>query len=207
MVPPSVAQSRSEEDTRKAEQGALQVCFLELRIQRLAEILSQVIADTKGRIEKKQAQTYEELQAEQEEAEAELAPEDEEDEDEFVYNPLKLPLGWDGKPIPYWLYKLHGLNQEFKCEICGNMSYWGRRAFEKHFKEWRHQNGMRSLGIPNNKNFYEVTKIDDALALWKNIQDKAKGGFHAEVDEEFEDGAGNVYNRKTYEDLKRQGLI
>jgi hypothetical protein len=19
------------------------------------------------------------------------------------------PVGWDGKPIPYWLYKLHGL--------------------------------------------------------------------------------------------------
>ena len=30
-----------------------------------------------------------------------------EDEDK-IYNPLKLPLGWDGKPIPYWLYKLHG---------------------------------------------------------------------------------------------------
>jgi splicing factor 3A subunit 3 len=56
------------------------------------------------------------------------------DEDEFIYNPLKLPLGWDGKPIPYWLYKLHGLNQEFKCEICGNYSYWGRRAYEKHFQ-------------------------------------------------------------------------
>ena len=56
----------------------------------------------------------------------ELVPEDEEDEDEYIYNPLKLPLGWDGKPIPYWLYKLHGLNQEFKCEICGNCSYWGR---------------------------------------------------------------------------------
>lgn len=46
-------------------------------------------------------------------------PEDSDEEDEFVYNPLKLPLGWDGKPIPYWLYKLHGLNMEFKCEICG----------------------------------------------------------------------------------------
>ena len=33
------------------------------------------------------------------------------DEEEAVYNPLKLPLGFDGKPIPYWLYKLHGLNQ------------------------------------------------------------------------------------------------
>jgi len=68
-------------------------------------------------------------QAEQEEAGEEAAPaadEGSEDEDEFIYNPLKLPLGWDGKPIPYWLYKLHGLNQEFKCEICGNFSYWGR---------------------------------------------------------------------------------
>lgn len=33
------------------------------------------------------------------------------DEDGEIYNPLKLPIGWDGKPIPYWLYKLHGLGQ------------------------------------------------------------------------------------------------
>lgn len=50
------------------------------------------------------------------------AAEESDEEDEFVYNPLKLPLGWDGKPIPYWLYKLHGLNLEFKCEICGEWS-------------------------------------------------------------------------------------
>ena len=152
--------------------------------------------------------------------------EDSDEEDEYVYNPLKLPLGWDGKPIPYWLYKLHGLNLEFKCEICGGArwaaqraghaqrawagaawargrtrrqamgsmpgwvmatwpapapreallfhhpkpkarhactsqrpppfspctrSYWGRRAFERHFREWRHENGRRALGIPNSK--------------------------------------------------------
>jgi hypothetical protein len=39
------------------------------------------------------------------------AEQDDEDENEPIYNPLKLPLGFDGKPIPYWLYKLHGLNQ------------------------------------------------------------------------------------------------
>ena len=50
--------------------------------------------------------------------------------------------------------------QEFKCEICGNYSYWGRRAFERHFKEWRHQHGMRCLGIPNTKNFNEITSIE-----------------------------------------------
>lgn len=33
------------------------------------------------------------------------------DEEQQIYNPLKLPMGWDGKPIPYWLYKLHGLGQ------------------------------------------------------------------------------------------------
>lgn len=33
------------------------------------------------------------------------------DEDGPIYNPLNLPLGWDGKPIPYWLYKLHGLGK------------------------------------------------------------------------------------------------
>ena len=60
--------------------------------------------------------------------------------------------------------------QEFKCEICGGESYWGRRAFERHFKEWKHQNGMRALGIPNNKNFFEVTQIKDALELWTSIQ-------------------------------------
>ena len=66
-------------------------------------------------------QTYEEMLAELEEAEGDAAVDgDDEEEEEYVYNPLKLPLGWDGKPIPYWLYKLHGLNQEFKCEICGN---------------------------------------------------------------------------------------
>jgi hypothetical protein len=33
------------------------------------------------------------------------------DDEQQIYNPLKLPMGWDGKPIPYWLYKLHGLGQ------------------------------------------------------------------------------------------------
>lgn len=53
------------------------------------------------------------------------APEDEEEE-ERIYNPLKLPLGWDGKPIPYWLYKLHGLGVEYRCEICSDHVYMGR---------------------------------------------------------------------------------
>lgn len=51
------------------------------------------------------------LQAELEEQEQVVEEEGSDEEEEYIYNPLKLPLGWDGKPIPYWLYKLHGLNQ------------------------------------------------------------------------------------------------
>ena len=29
---------------------------------------------------------------------------------------------------------------------------------------------MRALGIPNNKNFFEITKMKDATELWENIQ-------------------------------------
>jgi len=54
----------------------------------------------------------------------EEAPSDSDDEDEFVYNPLKLPLGYDGKPIPYWLYKLHGLNQVRFSGCCMPLT-WG----------------------------------------------------------------------------------
>ena len=38
-----------------------------------------------------------------------------------------------GKPIPYWLYKLHGLNISYNCEICGNFTYKGPKAFQRHF--------------------------------------------------------------------------
>ena len=55
---------------------------------------------------------------------------EEEEEEERIYNPLKLPLGWDGKPIPYWLYKLHGLGVEYRCEICSDHVYMGRCVFE-----------------------------------------------------------------------------
>jgi splicing factor 3A subunit 3 len=109
------------------------------------------------------------------------APEDEPEEEERIYNPLKLPLGWDGKPIPYWLYKLHGLGVEYRCEICSDFVYMGRKNFERHFQvcvhltvtteetdafsqESRHAFGMRALGLPNTKHFHEITKIEDALA-------------------------------------------
>eukprot|EP00249_Psilotum_nudum_P015382 c25297_g1_i3 orf=216-1733(+) len=196
------SQKRTE-DLRALKEVALS----EVKIQRLCELLQEAIEETKAHVEKKQALTYEEMEAEREEEEVQAESESDE-EDQQMYNPLKLPMGWDGKPIPYWLYKLHGLGQEFKCEICGNYSYWGRRAFERHFKEWRHQHGMRCLGIPNTKNFHEITFIKDAKALWEKIQERQGGNkWQPDLEEEYEDRDGNVYNKKTYTDLQRQGLI
>ncbi|KAG6916703.1 hypothetical protein DXG01_005652 [Tephrocybe rancida] len=135
-------------------------------------------------------------------------PEEEEEEEERIYNPLKLPLGWDGKPIPYWLYKLHGLGVEYRCEICSDHVYMGRKNFDRHFQESRHAFGMRALGLPNTKHFHEITRIEDALSLAEKLKQEGRHEiFEQETMEELEDDEGNVYNRKTYEDLKKQGLI
>ncbi|CAA7034060.1 unnamed protein product [Microthlaspi erraticum] len=61
-------------------------------------------------------------------------------------NSLKRSMGWDGRPIPYWLDKL-GLGKEYKCEICRNESYAGKRAFDRHFKEERHLRGLVCFGL------------------------------------------------------------
>ena len=112
----------------------------------------------------------------------------------FLTTPMNLPLGWDGKPIPYWLYKLHGLNL-----ICGNFPYKGPKAFQKHFAEWRHAHGMRCLGIPNNAHFANVTQIEDAMSLCEKLKEEA---WKSEHEQEFEDSKGNVVNQKTLKDLK-----
>lgn len=61
--------------------------------------------------DKERAQELEDLERREAEEAAELAANgvqkkkdefvDDRDEEERIYNPLKLPLGWDGKPIPY----------------------------------------------------------------------------------------------------------
>lgn len=188
------------------------VALVEEQVSRLGELLADVIEDTEEMVEKKQSRSYDEIArdlAAAEEADAIANADDEEEEEEKpIYNPLNLPLGWDGKPIPYWLYKLHGLNLEFKCEICGNYSYWGPRAYERHFQEWRHTYGMKCLGIPNSKHFLGITLIEDAYTLWAKLKAEQGGSsWNPELDEEFEDKTGNVMNRKTYTDLARQGLL
>lgn len=100
------------------------------------------LAETKANVERRFSLTAKEREEELT-SEAPVAappnpedgqPEEEQEEEERIYNPLKLPLGWDGKPIPYWLYKLHGLGVEYRCEICSDYVYMGRKNFERHFQ-------------------------------------------------------------------------
>jgi splicing factor 3A subunit 3 len=108
-----------------------QFAWLEVRITKMAELLGEERENTKSNIERKQARGT--TAERDEDAEVEDDGESESDDEDRPYNPLNLPLGWDGKPIPYWLYKLHGLGVEYKCEICGNYTYMGRKPFERHF--------------------------------------------------------------------------
>ena len=201
-----------EETTTLSEK----VAWKEYRIVKLTDAMIDVVVATRKHAEKQQSRTAEEKAAEIAEEEFGLLPDvpieggddDKDDDDAPVYNPLNIPLGWDGKPIPYWLYKLHGLGVEFKCEICGNQSYWGRRAFDLHFQEWKHAHGMRCLGVPNTKHFHDITSIEEVLLLYSKIKHTiAVEQFAGEMDEEFEDTEGNILNRRTYEDLARQGLL
>ncbi|GJJ07294.1 hypothetical protein Clacol_001494 [Clathrus columnatus] len=184
----------------------------------LLQPLMGILTDTKSNVERRFSLTAHERELELEEASKLVAPstqnnkdnaaEEEDEEEEKIYNPLKLPLGWDGKPIPYWLYKLHGLGVEYRCEICSDHVYMGRKNFDRHFQESRHAFGMRALGLPNTKHFHEITRIEDALALAEKLKQEGRQEmFQQETMEELEDDEGNVYNKKTYDDLKKQGLI
>ncbi|KAI7862681.1 hypothetical protein BDF14DRAFT_1853055 [Spinellus fusiger] len=185
------------------------IAWKEVLIACYADALSDVREESKANVERKQALTDKERTLEQEQEEVEIVEqESDDDDDDRIYNPLKLPLGWDGKPIPYWLYKLHGLGVEYPCEICGNYVYMGRKAFDKHFQEWRHAHGMRCLGIPNTRHFHEIIKIEDAYTLYAKLKKEGmQEDFKAETMEEFEDAEGNVFNKKIYEELRRQGIL
>ncbi|KAL2197689.1 hypothetical protein P885DRAFT_35131 [Corynascus similis CBS 632.67] len=134
--------------------------------------------------------------------------EDKDGGEDKLYNPLKLPLAWDGKPIPFWLYRLHGLGQEFPCEICGNFVYRGRRAFDKHFNETNHITNLKRLGITDTYLFRDITSIEEAVRLWEKIQrDQVKNQIDDGAVVQMEDAEGNVMPEKVYLDLQKQGLL
>lgn len=67
---------------------------------------------------------------------------------------------------------------------------------------------MKCLKIPNTVHFKEITSIKDALALHHKLSMESEySQFNIETEEEFEDTDGNILNKKTYNDLKKQGLL
>lgn len=214
----SAAQERLREERLAELHKTQSLVRKETLLEMIGEMLLDVRRATRGNVERRQALTAEERLLADEDSDDgfEDGGEDGHDADEAndtpaedrIYNPLKLPLDWDGKPIPFWLWKLHGLGVPFPCEICGNYVYMGRRAFDQHFYEWRHAHGMKCLGIPNTRHFFQVTQIEEVRRLWERMRVTARSeAFRPELMEECEDAVGNVYERRTFEDLKRQGLI
>ena len=200
------------------------VALQESLISLFRDMLSDTIEDSIDHVTRKQARTAFEIERDLAVMYGSILPEEQPDDDNAsiasssggeevdvndraIYNPLNLPLGWDGKPIPFWMYKLHGLGHEFKCEICGNCSYWGRRAFEIHFNEWKHVNALKALRIPNSSHFYGITGIEDAILLNTKLRKEATAAiFNADKEMECEDALGNVMSYRAYQDLVRQGL-
>ena len=201
-----IIEEKKEIQKEKLDKKKYKLARLEHRIRQFRGLLTDVFDNTLNFLRRKQTHNVDEMSEENSihsDQDLEISEEEEEN-----YNPKNLPIGWDGKPIPYWLFKLHGLGIEFKCEICGNYSYWGRRAFEKHFTEWRHTYGMKCLRIPNSVHFREITSINDALILHRKLLVDSEGNkFNPDKEEEFEDSDGNVLDKRTYLDLQKQGLL
>lgn len=212
----SKGSSANAPTTDIARQKERAIADREYRVSRLASAMQTERADTRANVERRQGMTERERQQEIEAVYAEAAEpanrdaDDDaaDDDDDKIYNPLKLPLAWDGKPIPFWLYKLHGLGNEFDCEICGNYTYFGRRAFEKHFGEARHLYGLKCLGITNTALFREIKNIEEAVKLQqKLVMDEKQKKSGSENVVQMEDSEGNIMPEKVYYDLQKQGLV
>lgn len=189
-----------------------QVSWEEEKLRQMLDTLNEVIEATKDAVEKKQARRPDEaayVGQHGEEGDSDVDSEDSDDEDNWKkrrrMTKKNYPIGPDGNPIPFWLYRLQGLSHEFRCQICGNQPYFGRRAFERHFADSRHSYGLKCLGIENSRDFYEITDINKAIALHKHLtQSKNTGKWNPETMEEFEDEDGTVLDKATHDLLARQ---
>lgn len=211
--------------------------YTEYKLHKFLSLLSYELEETKTLVERKLAFTNEERSQELKRLinEYELPaykvgePEDdnksnaEKENDKKNNNGMNssfdMPLGPDGLPMPYWLYKLQGLDVTYKCELCGNIKYHGRRTFEKHFTEQTHTSHLRCLGIEPSNVFKGVTKIREAQYLWSKINENShevalfeSSSFSAPTQNnnlsiEVEDADGNVMTKVIYDELKKQGLV
>jgi splicing factor 3A subunit 3 len=134
--------------------------------------------------------------------------EDEEEFDEKLYNPLNLPIGPDGRPMPFWLWKLKGLGHEFHCDLC-NERFQGRAAYEKHFRGSKHIDGLKKLGVTQDfELFNDLNEKQAVLELLEGMKKKIRDELQfVDNTEQVEDEEGNAMSRKVFEQLKKQGLL
>lgn len=196
---------------------------IEFKLHKYSQYLSKEIENTKNFIERRLAFTNDERIAEMEKIKINYdAPAYDKMEQEETDHPrtksnletstlttpnlLNMPLGPDGYAMPYWLYKLQGLDIDYSCEICGNYIYKGRRFFERHFQETRHIYGLKCLGIESPNVFKDITKIEEAKRLWEQLKNSNMKKME-KLEIEVEDNDGNVMTERVYHELKKQGLF
>ncbi|KAF0733205.1 hypothetical protein Ae201684_010021 [Aphanomyces euteiches] len=65
-----------------------------------------------------------------------------------------------------------------------------------------------SSGVPKTTLVRHMKTIGNLRGLYEKLKEQLEiETFNKDNEEEFEDSEGNVFNRKTYEDLARQGLL
>lgn len=81
----------------------------------------------------------------------------------------------------------------FYCEVCG-FYITGTSDFYAHFLEDKHVQSLEALGAVDVQRCFGVARMAIVTKLIENV-------------EEEEDAEGNLYEKRTYEDLARHGLI
>ena len=206
---------------RSSENGPVSSSlFEEFKARKLCEALAETLANTITNVDRQTALTEREKQiegigladddSEDTVVQSTSGSDDSSDSDREESAFANMPLGADGTPIPPWLYKLQGLHRSYDCEVCGNISYKGRVAYNKHFGGAKHVQGLKLLGVDDDSIplFKSISTIDEAVSLWRKIKraNRIEEG-ERENAVEVEDEAGNVMSRKDYLDLKKQGLL
>lgn len=115
-LPPTgdFSEIRHEFKDENREMKLREIARLEARIIQFKGLLSDVIYNSANEARKKQNMTYQEVEAENQDIGVDQISDDEDDDQEPNIKNKKPPQDSDGRPIPFWLYKLHGLGIEFK---------------------------------------------------------------------------------------------
>lgn len=190
--------------------------FSEYKLFRYMSLLQDELTSTQTLIERRQAFTSQERIEENKyldqmynaptysPAEDEQTPQ--EDESATANIMSSMPVGPDGVPMPFWLYKLQGLDVNYTCEICSNETFQGRRAFQRHFGGSKHRFRLRCLGIEPSPAFNGISSIEEAQQLQQK-QQPATANNTPTATAEVEDRQGNVMSQQDFLELQRQGLL